>query len=118
MNNFLNSLVFWGSSQTSNNDAKFMDYLSVHNKGYGTSEEFLFRQQLFMEMDAKIIEWNNKPGVTHYLAHNKFSDWTAFERKKLTGFVGPANASNEVILDVSEIPESVNWVDQGAVNAI
>jgi hypothetical protein len=64
-----------------------------------------------MNMDAKIIDWNNSPNVTHYLAHNKFSDWTDFERKKLTGFVGPSSASNEVILDVSDIPEYVNWVE-------
>ena len=116
MNNLLNHLFLWGSSQ--NLDSKYMDYLSTYGKGYATNEEYLFRKELYMAMDAKIAEWNSNPNATHVLAHNKFSDWTDYERKMLTGFVGPTKAKNEVILDVSDIPESVNWVEQGAVNAI
>jgi C1A family cysteine protease len=96
-------------------DSKYVEYLSLHNKGYGTNEEFMLRQKLYMEMDVKINQWNANPKATHKLGHNRFSDWTDFERKKLTGFVGTNKAKNEVILDTSEIPESVNWVEQGAV---
>jgi len=73
---------------------------------------------LFLDIDAKINEWNSRPDVTHKLAHNKFSDWTEFERKRLTGFNGPKEAENEVALNATDLPDSVNWVTKGAVNAI
>lgn len=60
------------------------------------------------------------------VAHNKFSDWSAEEKKRLAGVpeTSPIEAQhysilkNTIILPTDNLPESVDWVKSGAVNAI
>lgn len=116
----------WASSSSSQNDqmeASFVSYLETHGKSYATKEEHEFRKKLFADTDTFITEWNANEKNGHKVAHNRFSDWTETERKKLTGFIG-GNASNaigtarEVSLDVADLPESINWVEKGAVQPV
>ena len=37
--------------------------------------------------EAEINEWNNKEGVTSFMGHNEFSDWTEDEFKATLGFL-------------------------------
>lgn len=51
---------------------------------YGTIEEFNFRFKRFMEVDEFVREVNAPDSEhTHTAAHNKFSDWTESEFKKM-----------------------------------
>ena len=63
-----------------------MTYLNHFGKSYGTNEEFEFRLKIFSEIDEKIEKWNNDQSKTHKLIHNRFSDLTAHEKKRFTGF--------------------------------
>lgn len=70
--------------------------------------------------DQLINEWNSRPEVTHKLAHNIFSDKTDDETKRYRGFLGKrANLNVSVTaLDVLELPESINWLEKGAVTPV
>lgn len=96
----------------------FVGYVETYGKSYGTKAEFEFRQDLYAKKDKIIEEWNSRSNVTHLLGHNQFSDWTELEFKRVLGYAGPkqVDESKVVILDENDLPESVNWVEKGAVN--
>ena len=71
-------------------DYDFMRYVSMHNKFYTTSTEFEMRKSNYEAVDAFIQEANARNGA-YRAGHNKFSDWTEEEKKKLTGLKTPPN---------------------------
>lgn len=76
--------------------------------------------QLFDKVDQFIEKWNADESKTHTVGHNEFSDWTDDERAKLRGFKGPvveAAVEQTEVANVS-IPDSVDWRESGAVNAV
>ena len=92
---------------------KFNQYLEHFGKSYGTQAEFQFRKKLFSEIDTKIEVWNSDSTKTHKLIHNKFSDMTESEKKRVNGFLGEKKDSRNVQtakLSVEDLPDSVNWV--------
>ena len=44
---------------------KFNQYLESFGKSYGTQEEYEFRKQIFLDIDAKIEAWNSDSSKTH-----------------------------------------------------
>ena len=38
-----------------------------------------------------INQWNSNKERTHNISHNRFSDWTEAEKKKLRGYLGQSN---------------------------
>lgn len=87
------------------------------------------RKTLFAEIDEKIQAWNSDNTKTHTLAHNMFSDMTAAERKRLTGFLGidqknkageyPVKKGEVKVLNVTDLPASVDWREtQGVVQPV
>ena len=97
----------------------FTLYTSEYGKSYGTKEEFMFRQAIYTERDAFINQWNSNPDNTHTLSHNKFSDWTESEMKKVRGFKAPFyENSSTVNFDVTDMPDSINWLEKGAVTPV
>ena len=62
----------------------FMKFIAEWNKSYSTAEEYAVRFGHFMRVH-KYIKENNAPETnsTHVAAHNKFSDWSEDEFKKL-----------------------------------
>lgn len=73
-------------------------------------EEMQYRFSIWNERD----EFIKNNGVSHQVAHNKFSDMRADEILSKTDMIRKEMEPTQ--LDVSDIPESVNWVDAGAVN--
>lgn len=103
-------------------EKEYIQHLAEFGKSYGTKEEYQFRLALFAEKHAAIAEHNSENG-SFTLGHNKFSDWTADEYKKLLGFKKNqrshmVKSSNYTILDTSNIPDSIDWRERGAVNAV
>jgi len=51
---------------------------------------------------------------------NKFSDWTAAERKRIANYVPRKSAAqmNVMEFETNDLPSEVNWIEKGAVNAI
>lgn len=60
--------------------------------------------------------------TTSTVGHNKFSDWTESEKKKLGGLASKRVVKSEndefTSLVVSDIPTEVNWVTAGGVNPV
>ena len=98
---------------------EFIAYLSETGKSYATYEEYEMRMKLFQERHA-YIEKINAEQSSFQLAHNEFSDMTEFEISKLYGYSPSAekDIAKLVKLDDSNIPESVDWREHGAVNKI
>ena len=97
--------------------AEFMTYLSLHGKSYITMEEFEARRSLFEQSD-ELIKAHNSSESSFKLGHNQFSDWTDFERSKLTGLKKSKRERNVVMLDVSDTPAEVDWRTAGAVTPV
>jgi hypothetical protein len=67
-------------------DYKFINYVAKHAKSYATVEEYQKRLSLFAETDRQIEEFNaTETSSVH--GHNKFSDWTAYERSMFFGSI-------------------------------
>ena len=69
------------------NDYKFMNFITKFGKSYGTVEEFNFRAALFKKTEEAIAQINAEQD-THVAAHNKCSDYTAGEYKRMMGLQG------------------------------
>jgi len=52
------------------------------------------------------------------LGLNKFADWTDEEYNNLLGFTPSYASNNTEVLEVGDLPESINWVDQGMVSPV
>lgn len=59
-----------------------MAYSAKYGKSQSTVEEFNKRKSLFQEADKFILSY---PTSNFTMAHNKYSDWTPEEKKKLLG---------------------------------
>jgi len=97
-----------------------MKYMTEHGKSYGTREEFEFRLARFIETDAKVAALNADENQTAVFGHNKFSDWTVDELKKIRGGKTPEN--HEQTISLNEVEENswypINWVAAGKVQPI
>jgi len=98
-------------------DYEFIKFVSDHGKSYATKAEFDFRAAVFAEHFAKIEEHNSQNG-TSTVGVNFLADMTTSEKKKLTGYKGQPSKNNVVILDESNLVDSVNWVERGAVTPV
>ena len=111
--------AFVGAVSASKLSSDFMQFIVQHGKSYATVEEFELRKAIFAETHAAIEQLNNEESTSVH-AHNKFSDYTRAEYKKLLGFIPDftTNATNTVRFDTLSVPASVNWVDAGAVTPV
>jgi C1A family cysteine protease len=102
------------------NEFMFMKYIADFNKSYGTREEFNFRMARWIEVDAFVKEVN-APGseYTHTAGHNKFSDFTEAEFKRMQGLKTKKVASNEPI-ELEDVPTNgdVNWATGTCVSPV
>ena len=96
-----------------------MEHVSTYNKSYLTTEEFEARKTLFAAVDAEIREHNATDSL-YELGHNRFSDWTEFERNRIKGHkVNPNVEVKELELDANTVtPTSWDWRDHNAVTAV
>jgi len=99
---------------------RFINYVAQQGKSYGTQEEYAFRLEQFARVEAAIQE-SNATESNFRLGHNKFSDYTHDEYKKMLGYK-PVPTTDEVADYVSNAVPSfatgVNWVTAGAVTPV
>ena len=101
---------------------KFINYVAKFGKSYGTKEEYTFRMGQFAIKDAEMNAINESQD-SYVLAHNKMSDWTKTEYKKILGYkkndmvVAHAEAT-PITNAVPDFATGVNWVTAGAVTPV
>ena len=101
-------------------EANFVIWAVKHNKSYETIEEYVYRFENWYKTHMAIEEVNSNPGETVTLGHNKFSDWSDIEYSNFLNY-RPKNTyrySEPLLLDTSDLPDSINWVEKGAVNEV
>jgi hypothetical protein len=74
---------------------KFINYVANQGKSYGTKEEYAFRMEQFAKTDAIVNKYNSEQS-SFVLGHNKFSDYTHAEYKKMLGYK-PIAADSESV---------------------
>jgi len=99
-------------------DYEFINFVAQHGKSYGTTAEFAFRAAQFKDTLAKINECNAVE-TTQTCGVNFLSDRTPEEIKKMNGYKPELKTEfNYTDLDTSNLADSINWVDQGAVTPV
>ena len=99
-------------------ETAFIDHMALYGLSYGTQEEYEFRRSIFAEKTAKIQEINSSQS-SFTVGYNKFTTYTDFEYKRLLGAkIKPESKKAPTFLDTSNLTDSVNWVEAGAVNAV
>ena len=101
---------------------EFIQYLAKYGKSYATKEEYNYRLDMFAKKHEKLAKINSE-NANFEVGHNKFSDWTDEEYKKLLGFKRPTMMMNmeerqAVILSEEDLPDEVDWRKKGAVNPV
>lgn len=99
-------------------DMEFLKYVSKYGKSYGTKEEFEFRADVFKNTLSAIFNENSKNDNTFTVGLNKFADWTAAERKRILSYRPVRGARVAPVETVGDIPSTIDWRDQGAVNPV
>ena len=98
-------------------EASFIEHISAFGLSYGTQEEYEFRLNIFAEKTAKIQEINSSQ-TSFTVGYNKFTTYTDFEYKRLLGAKVDGNKKAAKVLNTTNLKDSVNWIDAGAVNAV
>ena len=112
------TLAFAGVVSASKLSSKFMEYITIHGKSYGTVEEFEFRKALFAIAEDSISQINSNSEHTFLVGHNKFSDWTHLEYTKMLGYIPETQIYESAIILPVTNADSVNWVTAGATTPV
>jgi len=98
---------------------KFVEHIAEHGLNFATTEEFQFRQAIFMAKDAENTVINSNTEHTFTVGHNFMSTWTHEEYKQLLGARIPENLTEvATVLDTVNVPSAIDWRTKGAVNPI
>ena len=100
-----------------------MQYLSKYGKSYFSFAEFDMRLALYNKTDKFIKKYNSEEGHTFEVGHNKFSDWTEYELKRLNGYKRgkysqERSADVRTTPDMRNVPVSIDWRERNAVTAV
>ena len=98
----------------------FLAHTAEYGISYGTNEEFMFRQELFLAKDYEYKMINANKNLTFTVGHNHMSTWTKEEYKRLLGTRPGSDyeLDNVQVLDTVGTPDSIDWRDRGAVNGV
>lgn len=102
----------------------FMQWIAQWGKSYGTHEEYIFRLARYAEVDAFINEVNSPESEhTHTAGHNKFSDFTRAEYKKMMAtpeaMVLPTTTEEMFTAPADFVPNgTIDWRTGNCVTAV
>ena len=112
--------LYWEDAK--DNQTMFNEWKTKHNKSYTTVNEESKRYKNFIKNYNKVNAHNNSSSNTSYkMALNKFSDMSDEEFSASHGYQTLDVSANETITletSSSSIPDSWDWVEQGAVTPI
>ena len=98
---------------------KFMTWAIKFGKQYETIEEFGERFVHWEKTHLKIEEHNARTFKTSVLGHNNLSDLSDEEYKAMLTWKPKRNGYRHATeLSTDNLPDSINWVELGAVNEV
>jgi len=112
------ALALAGVCSASQLSSKFMEFITVHGKSYGTVEEFEYRKALFAITEDAIQAINSNEANTWVAGHNKFSDWSHEEFSKMHGYIPEAHTYTQATYLPETNADNVNWVTAGATTPV
>ena len=97
----------------------YLSHMAKYNRQFIDAEEFIMRATNFKFVNDWIKE-HNASGANWTAGHNKFSDWTAVEKKQILGYVRDEVqiAQAETVEFVEANGNGVNWIEAGAVTPV
>ena len=122
MKRFAKTLLVACVSAVSTKESEFVIWMSRFNKSYESVDEYKVRFGHWNVIDKFISEVNAPDsGYTHTAGHNKFSDWSPAEFKKIMNGVGEGH---ELPSPVAYQPKgvskgmTVDWTTGKCVNPV
>ena len=98
---------------------KFMTWAIKFGRQYESLEEFGERFVHWVKTHKAIEEHNARSFETSVLGHNNLSDLSDEEYKAMLTWKPKVNGyRKETELSTDDIPDSINWVELGAVNEV
>jgi len=107
---------------------KFKEFIDTHDKKYETVEEYFARFEVFksnyLKTESFALDPTNTPSYT--VGVTKFFDLTPAEFRRnylglkinVTHFMGKKQKNEELLKALENAPESLNWVEKGAIGAV
>ena len=93
----------------------FTQFIAAYGKTYASVDEYNSRLKTFTANLAKIKAFNSE---TSTVGVNKLTDMTAFEYKKMLGFLTNQTRTGEVKVMPRATADSVDWRTVGAVTPV
>ena len=100
-------------------DLAYVQHIAKFGRQIGSVSEYQMRSEQFASTDDFINE-HNESNASWTAGHNQFSDWTEAEYKAILGYKAAARGTNKATVSFAHVnaPDSVNWVDAGAVTPV
>mmetsp|Transcript_52725 Transcript_52725/g.94628 ORF Transcript_52725/g.94628 Transcript_52725/m.94628 type:complete len:451 (-) Transcript_52725:90-1442(-) len=101
--------------------AKFAEFMKLHNKTYSSDSELEDRLATFVENLKTIYHvQQSDEGTAHYSHLSPFADLSPEEFSQRHGLLAENLLADENVemLDTTDLPSSIDWVEKGAVNPV
>ena len=105
--------------------AIFEQWMAKFEKTYEKVEDFEYRMKVFAENHVKILKHNLSEGKSFTMKMNQFGDLTSEEFAKMynglkvdMSKIGVLGAPATSDIDISDLPEEIDWRKKGAVTAV
>ena len=116
----LSGSSFLQTGAISEAEREFINFISEHQRSYGTKEEYNFRLSVFEE-NYNFAKKHNAEGHSYTLGVTSLSDWTEYEYKKLNGYrpdLRRFERQEATPKFVGSIPDAIDWRDFEAVTDV
>lgn len=121
---FLLAIFTFSRLEILNEERNFVSWMRTNNQIF-TGDEYHLRLGIFIANQRYVNEYNRRPNLKFRLSMNKLSCYTQAEYQTLLGHIDrpvPKDLKIPSIFkkkkDPLTLPDSVNWIEKGAVNAI
>ena len=109
------------STQITDGERAFINFISKYHRTYGTKEEYNYRLSIFEENFNMMKEHNSMLGKSYSMDVNNLADMSAYEYKQLLGYKKTTRTSKRVntfVLLNETAPDSIDWRSLGAVTPV